>query len=147
MAAGMTDWSEAETRALATRAALGAGLPPAQAALYGASAGHFLARGGADADLVQALSDPSTNAVITQIATLPAGPVALPNHVLSAAICTSLPGRVEGGVYAPDQPKPHAAPRRVTVAAALQTCWQDFAQRTYVPDSATSHAGAGGADD
>lgn len=141
----MTDWSQAETRALAARAAVGAGLPPAQAALYAQAACHHLAEGGA-ADALS-LDDPALPALITRIAVLPAGPFALPEHPLAQALVHSLPGNVSNGAYDPERPKQRSVPKRLTIPSALQTSWKTHAAKTYVPDSATSHAGAGGSDD
>lgn len=141
----MSDWSEAETRALATRAAIGAGLHPAQAALFAQAACHHLAAQGGPEAL--SLDDPALPALITRIAALPAGPFTLPAHPLAAALVQSLPGSASHGSYDPERPKQPTTPHRLNLPAPLQAEWEAYAAKTYVPDSATSHSGAGGSDD
>ncbi|MEM8578852.1 MAG: hypothetical protein AAGF60_13450 [Pseudomonadota bacterium] len=122
----MSGWSWSETRALATRAATGAGIPHAQARLYGASACRHLAAGGDPAALTEALTHPE---LLTQALTdaLIGG---TPTHPLAQAMLAT---------DTKDQP-------RLTVPDTLKDAWSAHAAATYVPESATSRAGAGGAE-
>ncbi|MEL7100475.1 MAG: hypothetical protein AAGM84_16745 [Pseudomonadota bacterium] len=143
----MTGWSEAETTALATRAARGAGLPPGQAILYGAASAHHLAAGRDPHALAAALSDPQIPSLITRIASLAPGPHSAPDHPLTDALLAALPGHATRSHYDPDTPAPHRAPARVDPPPDLIALWHDCAAKTYVPESEASRANAGGAED
>lgn len=158
-------WSMAEVSALATKAARGAGAPPAQAMRFGAVAAAHLSQG-RDAGLLFAALD-----------ALPAGPIlqcaAVLDRGMSDAISTGqsilkpvthdalldtyvqvLPcaARLEaqaGGqlVLHVDLARPRnpAMPRRIEGCDTLLHHMEELAGRTYVPDSATSRTSGAGA--
>ncbi|MEO0389364.1 MAG: hypothetical protein AAF218_00340 [Pseudomonadota bacterium] len=150
----MTQWSVSETRAMATRAARGAGIPAAQAALYAGAAVHLLQTPEGPRVLQEALQSPAaTTGVLTQALCLQPGHFELPADALLCAAIRSLPGHVTiqsqdpvRAHYAPEAPPRTSFPHRLDVPRALEAFWARAAQKTYVPDSAASHAGAGAGD-
>ncbi len=150
----MTGWSEAETIALATRAARGAGLHTAQASLYGAAAARHLAAGRQAASLGAALDAAAgTSRLLTRVLSLAAGRFSLPVHPLTCSALECLPGCISydiadmiTGIYHPQSVPAARTAARLEVPDTLALMWESLALRTYVPESAVSRAGAGAAE-
>lgn len=154
MAAGVNR-SANEIAVLATKAAGGAGAPPAQAAQFGAAAVAHLAGGGAIALLDQALGDlPAGGAIIDipltlQTAAEAGGALRIAGHPLLAAYIDSLPcaAHLAGDVLHLDLATPAArrAVARVDLPDAAYDRWSALAARLLVPESEASRSGGAGA--
>lgn len=146
-----------EVAGLATKAALGAGAPPAQAALFGRAAAVHLA----------AARDPQ--ALEAALAALPAGPVIEVPVALLRLAETAKPGPISGvapallqsylaalpyqatlsaqGTVQLDLATPAApiAAARLTLPAPLAARWSALAARLLVPETAASRSRGAGA--
>ncbi len=153
----MTTLSVNELQGLATKAARGAGVPPEQAARYGAAAACHLAARRDPADLRMALDSPQIATGLGTFATcLPAGPFTHTTDTprLALSFLDALPGTVSvkatsgtlNGTHDPLTPGATALPPRLSAPGALMAFWSDLAARTYVPETEHSRlkgAGAG----
>ena len=167
MAAGSADLSQSwtEVQALATRAAVGAGVPMAQALAFGTTAARHLADDEPEAALAHSLAAPETiTALALQVekmierASLSPRPVPVdaPDADARALLVSwlrALPCRTAIDVSGPrvlaaldlTAANAHARPDRVTLSAGLHATFTTLAARTYVPDSDASRAMGAGA--
>lgn len=146
----MSGYAASEITALATKAARGAGVPPEQAARYGAAAAHHLAAGRSAAVLLSALISGEALAFPRKVDACRTGPHPLLVTALMQSYLDAAPFPVRKtsmGVYLDP-----TAPRRTDIAARLYPApvliehWQELAARTFVPETETSRikgAGAG----
>ncbi|MEL7163962.1 MAG: hypothetical protein AAGL96_00710 [Pseudomonadota bacterium] len=156
-------WNEVQSKA--ARAAIGAGVPHAQALAFGTMVARLLADGGAATDVAGCLDDPArivalagaveeaveAASVTDDVVRVPVG---TKERDVLAAWLRSLPCQAELAEV-PDAllvklelraPNALARPVRVSVGCALWQVMEDLAARTYVPDSDASRqmgAGAG----
>ncbi|MEM6760916.1 MAG: hypothetical protein AAF601_15690 [Pseudomonadota bacterium] len=155
-------WNEVQSKA--ARAALGAGVPHAQALAFGTMVARLLADGGSEALVTACLEAPariveiaSSVEEVVEAASVAGDvvrvPVASGERPLLAAWLGSLPCQAE--IAETDDallvkldlrlPNAVARPVRVAVGAALWQVMDDLAARTYVPDSDASRSFGAGA--
>ncbi len=156
----MRSWSE--TQALAERAALGAGVPFAQAARFGAAVARHLSEGRGPEMVAAALSQPSEIVALSlavEEAVEAASRKQVPHvivqkpAVLVASFLQSLPCDVELAPHADglsatvrlDAQQKRARAARIDVPDALWSQMEVLAARTYVPESEASRARGAGA--
>ncbi|MEH6519714.1 hypothetical protein [Sulfitobacter sp.] len=150
-----------EVMALATKAARGAGAPPAQAALFGAAAVAHLANGKELQDLHSALAALPDGPIIslplditrvaeTARAGKATGRAAAGRTALLQSYISTLPYQAElsqgGGIHL-DLTKPAAriAVRRIDLPADINAQWSALAARLLVPESEASRLSGAGA--
>lgn len=155
-------WNDVQSKA--TRAAMGAGVPPAQALAFGAMAARHLADGGDEGALGACLNTPAQIVVLAgqieelvEAASISQGPVQLApadkDRDLLMSWARSLPCQCDAQsddtglafTLALTQPSRLARPDRVRVGDALWAAMDALAIQTYVPDSAASQAFGAGA--
>lgn len=161
--------SATEVQALATRAARGAGFPPAQAELFGRACVQHLALDGDAAPLIDALANPADSPILRlplllddvlaaaaltdpveltlqngDAALAPSYASLLPVAVLDTAIVRHLEQkrlRITLDLATPSRP---VLPPRIKVPAQLLVALERLAKNTYVPATdASRRAGAG----
>ena len=153
-----------EVQALATKAASGAAVPPAQALAFGAMLTRHLADGGAEGPIVAALQAPETIVTLAlrierviEAASLGVVPVsvieeepgqrALLISWLSGLPCQTdlkMKGDVIVASVTLSAPSQRTRPDRIRLSPVLETQMQDLAARTFVPDSDSSRASGAG---
>lgn len=152
----MTQWSLNEIEGLLTKAARGAGAPPAQAAAFGKAGALFLANRG-NVDVLNAALSDMLNGVILEYPAklqkcLAAGGgvlAATPTELLScyAQILSFRVTTVQAGLHIDMEHCEKArAPNRISLDANVLAPWRALAAKTLVPDtdqSRQSGAGAG----
>lgn len=157
-------WSRAEVQALATKAARGAGAPPAQAVLFGQAAALHLAQGRAADALAQALNALPDGPIMTFALSLHrlAGQAASADTMacddlpeLAQSYLETVPFGVAGHPGSPRLPDvtvnahtrvPEVTRTRITGCDALIDQMIIYAAATYVPDSAASRRDGAGAE-
>lgn len=154
----MCSWNEVEV--LATQAALGAGVPPAQAYRFGAAAARHLAEH-RDPAVIAALLDTPARIVSLALeveraverAAVTAGPhpQAEIDTPLFRSMLEALPCAVEIGAHeitiSLADPGKLSRPERLEMPRGLRDRLARLAEQTRVPDSVTSRAGAGASED
>jgi hypothetical protein len=161
----MMEWSCAELQTLAAKAASGLGTPPAQALAFGTMVTRYLADGGGEEALMQALQSSATIVAVAhrveemvEQASIASEPVTVnePDAAKRALIISwlaALPCQTEiavvghdvTAILSLDSPSTRARPKRVTVSEDLAKTLHDLAARTYVPDSDASRSTGAGA--
>ncbi|MEP2889510.1 hypothetical protein [Tateyamaria sp.] len=161
-----TETSWTELHALSVKAATGAGVPAGQALAFGAMLPRHLAEGRPQAPLADVLQTPKTivslaHQIETMIEEASVSPRLVQANVPDAGHCAILTSWIEGlpcqaevvstpeGVQAYlslEAPSNRARPERISIGHDLLKLLNEFAARTYVPDSAESRANGAGAD-
>ena len=157
---GMITRSWAETQSLAEKAALGIGVPFAQAARFGAATARHCAEGRPADVLLTVLDKPDAIIALSleveravEAASLMRAPYEITDvsQTLAASFLQALPcdvalEPVSGGLSVSvhlQAPQKRPRPARLEMSQALWDRLQALAERTYVPDSAQSKLGAG----